>query len=304
MLPVINESWYSGSDLYSDGDIEWQILQELQDGKSPEDLLRESNQWPILYHFSPLRKNIVNWIHFPDNASTLEIGGGLGAITGELCRKSAKVTCVDLSLMRSRINAERNKTMNNLEIIVANLNDVPLEQDYDVVTLIGVLEYGGRFSEGENPYADFLRKTFSLVRDGGMLIIAIENRMGLKYFAGADEDHYAEPYVGLNHYRNDAGIRTFDYGEMTDLLQRAGIADYKFYLPFPDYKFPTRVVSADHPEFFGESLAEEPNYGAYKVKTFDQKTVFATLQRLGMLSQFANSFLIIAAKDQTAGGDR
>ena len=304
MLPVINQTWYSGSDLYSDGDIEWQILKELQNGKSPEDLLRQSNQWPILYHFSPLRKNIVNWIHFPDHANTLEIGGGLGAITGELCRKSEKVTCVDLSLMRSRINAERNREMKNLEIIVGNLNDVPLKQEYDVVTLIGVLEYGGRFSEGENPYADFLKKTFSLVRDGGILVIAIENRLGLKYFAGADEDHYAEPYVGLNHYRQDAGIRTFDYKEMSDLLTRAGITDYQFYLPFPDYKFPTRIVSADHPEFFGESMAEESNYGGYKVKTFDQKTVFTTLQRLGMLPSFANSFLILAAKEPSAGGER
>ena len=303
MQPVINDSWYSGSDLYSDGDIEWWILQQLTNGRTPEDLLLESNQWPVLYHFSSLRKNIVQWIDFPRNANTLEIGGGLGAITGELCRKSQKVTCVDLSMMRSRINAERNKLRGNLEIIVANLNDVPLKQDYDVVTLIGVLEYGGRFSEGENPYADFLRKTFSLVKEGGMLIIAIENRMGLKYFAGADEDHYAEPFVGLNHYRKNEGIQTFDYDEMKQLLGSAGIEQYQFYLPFPDYKFPTRVVSADHPEFFGESLTEEANYGAYKVKTFDQKTVFSTLQKFNMLPQFANSFLIIASKDQTVEGE-
>ena len=304
MQPVINEMWYSGSDLYSDGDIEWQILSQLQNGKTPEDLLEESNQWPILYHFSPLRKNIVQWIDFPADANTLEIGGGLGAITGELCRKSRKVTCVDLSMMRSRINAQRNKDKDNLEIIVANLNDVPLQQDYDVVTLIGVLEYGGRFSEGANPYADFLKKTFSLVKEGGILVLAIENRMGLKYFAGADEDHYAEPFVGLNHYRKDTGIRTFDYEEMCALLKCAGIEDSQFYLPFPDYKFPTRVVSAEHPEFFEQSMIEEANCGAYKVKTFDQQTVFNTLIKLDMLPQFANSFLIIASKDKPARGDK
>ena len=36
-----------------------------------------------------------------------------------------------------------------------------------------------------------------LLKPGGALIIAIENKMGLKYFAGYNEDHYLDPYVGI-----------------------------------------------------------------------------------------------------------
>jgi len=289
----LNMTWYDPSHTYSDGTIEKEIYESLMQGTSEIEMLQKDNRWPILYHFSPVRQNIVRFIPMPESADVLEIGSGMGAITRALCPKAAHVTCVDLSLLRSQINSKRNESADNLEIIVANLNDIPFDRQFDMVTLIGVLEYGGKYTQGANPYLDFMLKAYSLVKPGGDLVIAIENRLGLKYFAGASEDHYGEPFRGLNDYPDDQGIRTFSLPELKKLLEDAGCNHYDLYLPMPDYKFATAVVSADAPEFFESALTREFNFGAYSLNTFDQQKVFSSLIAQGTFVEFANSFLVV-----------
>ncbi len=43
----------------------------------------------------------------------------------------------------------------NLEIIVGNLNDIQFDKKFDYITLIGVFEYQGCYTESDNPYKDF-----------------------------------------------------------------------------------------------------------------------------------------------------
>jgi len=294
----LNMKWYNPNHKYSDGAIEQEIYNNLMQGCSEADLLQKDDRWPILYHFSPVRQNIVRFLQLPKSSEVLEIGSGMGAITKALCQKAGHVTSVDLSLLRSQINEKRNEEADNLEIIVANLNDIPFDRQFDLVTLIGVLEYGGKYTNGEDPYLDFFLKAYSLVKPGGELVIAIENRMGLKYFAGANEDHYGVPFYGLNGYPEDQGIRTFSLPELKKLLEDAGCSDYDLYLPLPDYKFATSIVAADAPDFFESALADECNFGAYSMNTFDQRKVFSSLIAQGTFVEFANSFLISVHRPQ------
>ena len=41
-----------------------------------------------------------------------------------------------------------------------------------------------------------LERLHRAINDDGIMVIAIENRLGMKYLMGANEDHYAEPYLG------------------------------------------------------------------------------------------------------------
>lgn len=294
----LNMTWYNPKLTYSDGAIEKEIYENLMHGITESDMLQKDNRWPVLYHFSPVRQNIVSFLPLPESADVLEIGSGMGAITQALCRKAKHLTCVDLSLLRSQINEKRNEDAINLEIIVANLNDIPFDRQFDMVTLIGVLEYGGKYTQGVNPYLDFLLKAYSLVKPGGDLVIAIENRLGLKYFAGASEDHYGVPFQGLNGYPDDQGIRTFSLPELKKLLEEAGCSSYDLYLPLPDYKFATSIVSAGAPEFFENALTKEFNFGAYSLNTFDQQKVFSSMIEQGTFVEFANSFLLVVHKPE------
>ena len=75
---TINLKNYSGNDLYSDGDIEDELLRICQSGDR-EEVLRNSDSWPLLYHLSKARENILDWYEFNPEGDLLEIGAGCGA---------------------------------------------------------------------------------------------------------------------------------------------------------------------------------------------------------------------------------
>ena len=154
---TLDYTFYQGQDQYSDGDIEDEILELVSREPDVEKILAKDNRWPLLYHLSPVRQNILEWYPFRENANVLEIGAGCGAISGVLCRKAKQVTSVDLSKRRSLINANRNREYDNLKIMVGNFNDVVLEEKYDYITLIGVLEYAGYYTDDEQPFEAFLK---------------------------------------------------------------------------------------------------------------------------------------------------
>ena len=184
---TLDYTFYNGQDQYSDGDIENDLLQLIMEEPDVEKILAEDDRWPVLYHFSPVRQNILEWYPFKKDASVLEIGAGCGAISGVLCRNAKHVTSVDLSKRRSLINANRNKEYDNLTIMVGNFNDVVLKEKYDYITLIGVLEYAGYYTDDEHPFEAFLKKISGYLKEDGKLLIAIENKFGLKYWAGSRE---------------------------------------------------------------------------------------------------------------------
>ncbi len=205
---ILDKSVYRRTDAYSDGDeAEDLLLRIVEEKRSLESL--EEISWPTFYHLSPVRENICNWYPFEKGSRVLEIGAGCGAITGALCGRGLEVCSVDLSLRRSTINYERHKDCEDLRLMVGNLNDISFEKPFDYILLIGVLEYAGRFTEGGNPWQAFLEKIRSFLQPKGKLLIAIENRLGLKYFAGAPEDHLGEAFAGLRGYDPETGIRTF-----------------------------------------------------------------------------------------------
>ncbi|MDE5892153.1 MAG: class I SAM-dependent methyltransferase, partial [Acetatifactor sp.] len=144
---------YSGEDLYSDGAAEDELLDIVQRYAQVEypQIIEQRGSWPILYHLSPQRENIVDFVPITKQDKVLEVGSGCGAITGVLARKAGSVTCVDLSKKRSMINAYRHSDCGNVTIHVGNFQDIEpqLPQDYDYICLHGVFEYGRGYIGGE-----------------------------------------------------------------------------------------------------------------------------------------------------------
>ena len=193
---TLDYSKYPGEDFYCDGAVEDELLQIARD-MSPVEFSRvieERKSWPILYHLSSQRENIVEWLPISKEHKVLEVGSGCGAITGALAAKAGELTCVDLSRKRSMINAYRHSECDNVTIHVGNFKDIEpdLPGDYDYICLIGVFEYGQSYIGGTTPYEDFLRILQRHLKADGRIIIAIENKLGMKYFAGCKEA-YLQP---------------------------------------------------------------------------------------------------------------
>lgn len=297
---VLNLNKYPGEDYYCDGVVEDELLRIVRD-LSPVEYARvieESKSWPILYHLSPLRENIVDWIPMTKEQKVLEVGSGCGAITGALARKAGSVTCVDLSKKRSMINAYRHSECDNVTIHVGNFKDIEpdLDKDYDYICLIGVFEYGQGYIGGETPYEDFLKILQAHLKEGGRIIIAIENKLGMKYFAGCKEDHLGTYFSGIENYPDGGGVRTFSRKGLEKIFKACGVTESHFYYPYPDYKFMTTIYSDAYLPGKGELSNNLRNFDRDRMQLFDEKHAFDSVVEDGYFSVFANSYVAVLGK--------
>ena len=290
---TLNYQFYHGTDEYSDGDVEDRMLEVVQEKSNyEEEVLLDGSEWAMLYHLSPIRENLLEWYDFGKGRSLLEIGAGCGAVTGLFCRKTERVVAIDLSKKRSTINATRNKKYDNLEIIVGNFEDIHTEEKFDYVTLIGVLEYSIYYINSPDPFTDMLKKAKEYLKPGGKLIIAIENKFGIKYWAGATEDHTGNINDGIEGYNGVKRVRTFSKRGLENLIRKAGFEGVEFYYPLPDYKLPLEVYSEYYlPKRYPVS-GNSPNYDRDRYINFNEEKVMNELIGDGRFEEFANSFLV------------
>lgn len=293
----LNLTYYSGQDLYSDGDVEEELLAAVKDMDTVEQGLIEGNSWPHLYHLSKIRENILEWYDFDPKGSLLEIGSGCGALSGLFCEKVDHVVAIELSKRRSMINATRNEKHDNLTIMLGNFEDIRIEEKFDYVTLIGVFEYSICYINSENPFMDMLRRAKSFLKPGGKLIIAIENKYGLKYFAGASEDHTGRCFDGLENYVNVDRVRTFSRKTLEKMLVEAGFAANDFYYPMPDYKLPDEIYSDRHLPSFGSIRNACVSYDRDRYELIDERLFYDSACEDGSFQDFANSFLVISTAE-------
>ena len=299
---VLDDTYYPGKDLYTDGAIEDEMLEIAR--TYPEEkwnqVIAERKSWPILYHFSHIRENILSWLPFTGEENVLEIGSGCGAVTGALCKKAKSVTCIELSRKRSLINANRHKDFDNLKILMGNFQDIEknLTEKYDYITLIGVFEYGEAYIQSSTPYVDFLKIISRHLKPDGRIVLAIENRFGLKYWAGCTEDHFGTLFEGLEGYPTTKGVKTFTKKEFNAILREAGDLKASWYYPFPDYKLPMTIYSDERLPFKGELNRLETNYDRLRLQLFQESPVYDSLLDNDLFPEFSNSFLLLIGREK------
>jgi 2-polyprenyl-3-methyl-5-hydroxy-6-metoxy-1,4-benzoquinol methylase len=291
---------------YTDGiEVEnhlYELVQSVTDRSVlSSDMRALCTDWVTTYHFSGLRANLLRPFEAEfKGATTLEIGAGCGAITRYLAEAGAHVLALEGSPRRARIAQSRTEGLPNVTLLTENFDHFDTEQRFDVITLIGVLEYAGRFVQGANPTVAMLEKVRRLLKPNGRLIIAIENQYGLKYFAGALEDHVGQAMFGIEDRYQVKGVNTFGRAHLQRLLQQAGFAQNDFYAPFPDYKLPVSIVSQagfDHPHFKGAEFASQSAQRDMQmphVLAFAPDQVWPGLERNGLAMDLSNSFLLVA----------
>lgn len=293
----LNLKYYSPEkDIYSDGDIEEEILLIAKDGKEKE-VLATDNRWTIMYYFSDIRKNILSWYPFTPNAKILEIGTGCGAITGLFCEKNLQITGVESSKRRAMITAYRNKEYPNLEINVGNFVEMNFPEHYDYITMIGVLEYANMFlPESSNSFIDMLSKARQMLNNDGKLFIAIENRLGMKYFAGAPEDHIGKKFIGIENYPEKNKVQTFSKSELEEILISGGFANLEWHYPYPDYKLPRQIFSDEFlptAELLSDGIA---SYDVQRLQLFNERKAIQSLAGEKEFGFLGNSFLVVASR--------
>lgn len=126
------------------------------------------------------------------------------------------------------------------------------------------------------------------------MIIAIENRLGLKYCAGCREDHTGRYFDSIENYPEDKGIHTFSKAELKALTERSGFDICEFYYPYPDYKLTSAIYSDSYLPRKGELNNNYRNFDGDRIIAFDERRAFDSLIDNGLFAEFSNSFLVTA----------
>ncbi|MCA9381793.1 glycosyltransferase [Candidatus Dojkabacteria bacterium] len=282
---------------YTDGQPEEWLYQQIVVNKRKDfdALLKESNEWAVKYHLSPQRGHIV--LPFDISGAVLEIGAGLGAISEVLIQKADNLTILELSEHRKEIIKARLNKPKKVSFNSGNLENFKTKNKFDWIVCVGVLEYAGRYINNEDPFGEFIRLCKKLLNPDGKLLIAIENRLGVKYLAGCNEDHYNKKFIGIENYPGKTDVATFNKAELVNLLSANGFSSNIFYYPFPDYKFPVEIHSdwsLEKMDFRSNRLFPSKDNGNSFMRTFDEGLFFQSLGTSEQKSFFANSFLVIS----------
>lgn len=292
---------------YSDGDsVENKIFDiikntsDLRVGSS--ELNNHITDWPSKYHLSAMRVDLLRPLSDLLKGSILEIGAGCGAITRYLGETANTVVALEGSSRRAAITSARCRDLDNVKVYADNFNDFEIDLKFDVVTLIGVLEYSQQYGTTKDPVQYLLERAQSYLKPDGVLIVAIENQLGLKYFAGAPEDHLGKKYVGVEGLYTQKGPITFGKRVLKQRLESAGFSQMDFLYPFPDYKFPSVIItekgSGDKNINVSDMLRSRLKYfqDAPYTSAFNEEKAIKAIAQNGLLGDLSNSFLIVAGK--------
>ena len=283
-MAKINYKYYDGNDVYNDGKIEEKLLEKYMNNSDCYDKNED-----MFFYTTQIRENILNWYPFKENCRILEIGSGTGAVTGALLKKAKKVISVEGSRRRSEIVYYRHKKADNLEVFCGNFKRMEFSEKFDYIVLVGVFEYARMFYDSQRPFDSFIEDMKKILKDDGKILIAIENRFGIKYFCGFSEDHLKEPWIGLEGYENKK-VCTFGKEEFKRIIESHNMF-CRFYNVYPDYKLPSFIYSDDF-KISNFDLVNYKNYNYYKDSIiFDEKKVLQALNDNQMANDFANSFL-------------
>lgn len=270
-------------------------------GKDMDEVIAEDSRIEVWNLLSELRKGLISWYAFKEDAEVLEVGAGFGALTGVLCEKCAHVTATERSAFRAQQLAERYENVENLDVYAADVRELSFDRKFDYILLVGVLEVIGGGTPDIRVYAEYVRYLKTLLADGGRLLLAVENRMGLKYFCGATDPYTNRAFAGINHYKQGTRGYTFSKKEIGDILSLAGFDHTKFYYPLPDYKMPQLIYTDDHlPD---KNLKERliPYYKRTDTLVAFEKELYNDIIDNGMFPAVANSFLIECTQNAPSG---
>jgi SAM-dependent methyltransferase len=254
--------------------------------------------WSSEYHLTIKRAQLLSGFSFDRSLRVLEVGCGCGAITRHLGENFDQVISVEGNINRARLARLRTRDLQSVSILCAPFQEIRFSQKFDIIFCIGVFEYSASFIQGDDPYDAALRYFSDMLTPEGLVVIAIENQFGLKYFSGMAEDHLGVKFEGLEGYRRcSSKARTFGKVEL-ELRLKKYFPQINFYYPYPDYKVPDCVISS---EFLSSGCAGElvsqmrsRDYSGSEAILWDESVAALELARNGMLDFFANSFLVFA----------
>jgi len=251
-----------------------------------------------------------------EGAKILDIGAGLGAISFSLAKAGYEVTSVDSVPERAAFLGVRKTQDNvhNLHAACASVLDLPFfDGTFDAVIMNGVLEWVGLSDTTLAPdevQKRALANIFKVLKPGGVLYLAIENRMSVLNFLGFKDPHsglrfvtlmprkIADFYSRLKRKGNDYRVYTYSGPGYKSILRRVGFRDMKFYSPLPSYRNFKIIIPTDDPATIKYCLTHSWNRKRLRLLKYLMPLlrILPAVFLGAMFSYFSPDYSIIAKK--------
>ena len=279
------------------------IFLATDDRSSASDFLASHiTDWPSRYHLDRRRTNILRPINFDKSMRVLDVGAGTGVMSRYAAERGAEVVALEGDSMRAELASLRCEGL-NVDVRCGSVNDFDDSEGFDLILVIGVLEYAINHPDGSS---GFLKKLSQLLNPDGTVVIAIENQMGLAYWMGANEDHLNKPWVGLEGYVSTNSVKTFSKPVLSSLLTDAGFRQQNWLYPFPDYKLPLTILSdrayieKDRVDLIDQLVGTPVDRSRSGVLPFfDTRALHRQVIDSDMGQEMSNSFLVVCRLDES-----
>lgn len=185
---------------------------------------------------------------------------------------------------------EKGQKILHVEKDLENLKDIKPEKEYDIITLIGI--------SPKLKLAETIKKLEQYLKPEGKFLIAVDNKFGLRFFAGNPENYFNRKFESLIGYNNEKEkIETFTKSSLEEIFKKLGY-NTRYYYPLPDYRMPNVIFSDSQLPEYNTVDKYNPYYTEKSDILFNEIDVFREILKTdkNMFTFFANSFLLEATK--------
>ncbi len=162
----------------------------------------------------------------------------------------------------------------------------------DFVIAVDVLEYAQNATE-------VLRCARSFLKPDGKLVLAADNRLGIRYFCGDQDAFTGKNYDSIENYRHlqpweykDMTGRAYSRAEIIRCLENAGFSRHRFFSVFPRISNPQILLAEDYKPNEALDIRVFPEYNNPDTVFLLEEELYPALMENGLLYSMANGFFI------------
>lgn len=193
----------------------------------------------------------------------------------------------------------------NLEVVAcsgleADSYQAEKKDFFDYVILLRVLE------KVENPER-VLQLVKPLLKETGVLLLGVENRLGLRYFCGDREPFSNRVFDGIENYSRSGnryqssekcGGRLYSRKETESFLQKAGFGKANVYSVLPALEVPQMIYAEDTLPNEELSVRLSPYYHDPFSVFLREEQIYTDLVKNGMFHKMANAWIMECSKSE------